>query len=122
MVPTALAKSRETLSFSSAATPAVVAMPRSVRRGSSCRRPNMPSFLDVSRWCSDKTGAWLVLEHTHGPWGCCFGAADEAVGGGSFTSLLLVGTAPAVKAPPTGMLGHQGWPVRAAGIAHGNFN
>ena len=47
----------------------------------------------------------------------CFGAAGEAIGVGSFASLLLVGTALAMKAPTTGMLTHQGWPVRAAGLA-----
>ena len=51
------------------------------------------------------------------PLGYCFGAAGEAIGGGSFASLLLVGTAPAMKALTTGMLTHQGWPVRAAGLA-----
>ena len=51
------------------------------------------------------------------PFGYCFGAAGEAIGGGSFASLLLVGTAPAMKAPTTGMLTHQGRPVRAAGLA-----
>ena len=53
---------------------------------------------------------------------CCFGAAGEAVGGGSFASLLLVGTALAMKTQPTGMLVHQGWPVRTAGIADVDFN
>ena len=48
-VPTALAESRETLGFSSAATHTVVAMSRSVCRRWSCRHPNMPSFLHVSR-------------------------------------------------------------------------
>ena len=106
------------LGSSSAMKPAVVAMSRSVRRRSSCRRPSMPSFLHVSRWCDDKAGAWLVVEHTHmAPLGYCFGAAGEAIGGGSFASLLLVGTTPAMKAPMTGMLTHQGWPVRAAGLA-----
>ena len=60
------------LGSSSVMRPAVVAMSRSVRRRSSCRRPSMPSFLHVRRWCDDKAGAWLVVEHTHRPVGILF--------------------------------------------------